>query len=349
MIRTLKRSSLTLSRNLGVSSVVAASAWRRSRLLILCYHGVALDDEHRWNAQLYVSPEHLQRRLELIRRNRCTVLPLGEAVERLYRNDLPDRAVALTFDDGYYDFMARAWPVLNAYGYPATVYLTTARVEHNMPIVNLLVPYALWKARNRVLNGTGVVGLDGEYALGLPEERQRIVEVLTREMQGEGMTAEVKDAITRDLMTRLGLDYRDVLTNRVLTLLRPEEVTQLSRDGVDFQLHTHLHRTPEDATAFVDDVLFNAERIQSMTGTRPRHLCYPSGLYRQGYLEPLRRAGILSATTCDPDIAGRANDPLLLPRFIDTMTVSEVEFEGWLTGVSAWLPRRTRLAHPELQ
>ena len=107
MIRTLKRSSLTVSKHIGLTSWLAQSSWRRQRLMILCYHGVSLDDEHQWHPGLYVSQAQLERRLALLRRNRCTVLPLEEAIQRLYANDLPDRAVALTFDDGYYDFMTR--------------------------------------------------------------------------------------------------------------------------------------------------------------------------------------------------------------------------------------------------
>src|SRR5688572_25900505 len=175
MIRTLKRSSLTVSKHLGLTSLLAHSAWRRERLMILCYHGVSLRDEHQWHPGLYVSAAHLDRRLALLRRNQCTVLPLDEAIERLYANDLPDRAVALTFDDGYYDFMARAWPVLRGYDYPATVYLTTGRVDHNTPIVHLLVSYALWQARDRVLDGTGITGLSGRYVLAVPEEDRKSV------------------------------------------------------------------------------------------------------------------------------------------------------------------------------
>jgi hypothetical protein len=49
---------------------------------------------------------------------------------------------------------------------------------------------------------------------------------------------------------------------------------------------------------------------------------------------------VVSATTCDYGLATRATEPLLLPRLLDSMSVTDVDFEGWLAGVSALLPHR---------
>jgi peptidoglycan/xylan/chitin deacetylase (PgdA/CDA1 family) len=343
VIQSLKRSSFAVSKRLGLTSLVAQSSWRRERLMILCYHGVSQTDEHRWNPSLYVSPEHLDRRLELLSRNRCTVLPLDQAIHRLYANDLPERAVALTFDDGYYDFMARAWPLLQSYGFPATVYLTTGRVDYNTPIVHLLVSYAMWKTSARFLDGDGIDGLSGRYPLDTPQERQRVVRELLEVLPT--IEIEHKDRVSRAVLQRLGVDHQALLDSRLLTLLRPDEVSALAAAGVDFQLHTHLHRTPADAGEFVRDVIYNQQRLRAMTGRTATHLCYPSGMYRQAYLAPLAAAGVVSATTCDPDLASRASARLLLPRFVDTMTVSDIEFEAWVLGVASRLPRRTTRAH----
>jgi peptidoglycan/xylan/chitin deacetylase (PgdA/CDA1 family) len=346
MISSIKRSSFVLSKRLGLSRLVAQSDWRRQRLLILCYHGIALADEHLWRGDLYVSAAHFQDHLDLLGNNGCTVLPLGDALRRLYAHDLPERAVVLTFDDGYYDFQARAWPLLQEYGYPATVYLTTARVEHNYPIVNLFASYMLWLARGRVLDGRNIIGLDGRYTLNTAEERDRVLASMDVAIQARGMTATQKDAVAKTLAERLELDYRALIATRLLTLLRPNEVTALSKQGLDVQLHTHLHRTPEDPALFVNDVLRNRDIIEEMIGRRPTHLCYPSGMYRMAYLPALRREGLESATTCDPGMAARAIDPLLLPRFVDSSAISDVEFEAWVSGVASCLPRRTTRAHP---
>jgi len=302
---------------------------------------VSLADEHQWCPDLYVAASHLEARLELLRQHGCHVLPLREAVTYLYAGTLPERSVALTFDDGYYDFKARAWPLLRKYGYPATVYLTTGRVDHNLPNVNLLISYSLWASRQQTFNGEGLPGLQGSYSLRTSAERQlltqQIIEALRADLEGEHR----RDEVARLVAERAGLDYQGLLEQRLLTLLRPNEVAQLAAQGVDFELHTHMHRTPDDPDEFVRDVLVNRNRLQTMTGRTATHFCYPSGNYRSSYIPLLRRHGVEAATTCDPGLATATSDPMLLPRFIDTSAVSTLVFESWVTGVAACLPRRT--------
>jgi len=57
----------------------------------------------------------------------CNVLPLDKAVERLSRGQLPERAAAITFDDGYADNYTEALPVLREHGMSATFFVATAK------------------------------------------------------------------------------------------------------------------------------------------------------------------------------------------------------------------------------
>ena len=123
-------------------------------------------------------------------------------------------------------------------------------------------------------------------------------------------------------------------------MLTPDEVTRLSAEGIDFQLHTHRHQTPLDRRLFAREIADNRAHLSTLAGSAPAHFCYPSGIYRKEFLPWLNDAGIVSATTCDAGLASPRSRALLLPRVIDTGHLTDVEFEGWLTGVGGMLPHR---------
>jgi peptidoglycan/xylan/chitin deacetylase (PgdA/CDA1 family) len=57
----------------------------------------------------------------------CVALP--EAVERLAEGALSERTIIVSFDDGYHDNLVHALPVLERYGVPATIFVTTGFID----------------------------------------------------------------------------------------------------------------------------------------------------------------------------------------------------------------------------
>jgi peptidoglycan/xylan/chitin deacetylase (PgdA/CDA1 family) len=338
--REIKLGALGLLRGAGVFHLVANSRWRRERLLILCYHGISLDDEHQWRPQLYMPARLFEQRLETLRAMRCSVLPLGEALTRLRSRDLPLRSVALTFDDGTYDFYKQAYPLLKKYNYPVTVYQTTYYTDHEMPIFNLACSYMLWKRRGERLSGAKELGLSEPVDLITELGRHRIVRSLIERSERENLTGLQKNEIARRLADSLGIDYPAFAAKRMLQLMNAGEVAEVARNGVDVQLHSHRHRTPEDEVLFRREITENRERIRALTGRESSHFCYPSGVYRPEFVGWLKKDDVISATTCDAGLAGRDDNPLLLPRFVDTTGRSQTEFESWISGVGSLLAVR---------
>jgi peptidoglycan/xylan/chitin deacetylase (PgdA/CDA1 family) len=344
MKRQLRHAALTCLKGSGVFARMKDSAWRRQRLLILCYHGISIDDEHHWDSTLFMRPEQFDLRLRTLADGKYTVLPLGEALERLYRKDLPPRSVALTFDDGGYDFYRQAWPQLKQHGFPVTVYLTTYYSEFQRP-APLIASYMLWKARDAGPVDLTEFGISQPVSLASAHSRQAVMKHLSEQLSRQDLNGEQKDQIAAILAGRLGIDYQRLCEKRLLSLMNRDEVKQLAAEGVDFQLHTHRHRTPENEELFRREIRDNRLWIANVAGGERRHFCYPSGCYRPEFLKWLAADNIISATTCDTGLATSENNPLLLPRLVDTCARTDLEFESWLTGVGHFLSRRQRGRH----
>jgi peptidoglycan/xylan/chitin deacetylase (PgdA/CDA1 family) len=338
----IRRSVLSVLKGAGGFHLVANSRWRTQRLLILCYHGVSIDDEHQWRPALYMAPGLLERRLQILKQGGYSVLPLGEGLDRLYRGDLPSRSVALTFDDGGYDFYKQGYPLLKKYGLPATVYQTTYYSDHQMPIFNLACSYMLWKRRERkVLDGQSV-SLPGQWDITSEAGRRSVVDKLLALVEERHLTGAQKNEVARELARSLEFDYEEFCRRRILQVMAPQEFAELSAAGVDIQLHTHRHRTPLNEDLFRREIRENRERIEAAIKVRPVHFCYPSGAWTREFQPWLEAEGVVSATTCDTGLADSESNALFLPRFVDTTARSEAEFESWVSGVGHFLSRRKR-------
>lgn len=331
MRKLVKRAALSLLKSAGLFRAFESSRWRRGGVAILCYHGISLADEHEWDPSLYMSPEDFERRLEILKKRRYSVLPLGEAIERIHARDLPPKSVAITFDDGAYDFYRRAWPLLRAYEFPATVYLTTYYSEYNRPVFNTAASYLLWKARGRILDGAKL-GLRKSLDLRTAPSRQSAWLWLLAEAEASRMDAVRKDELLQALAATAGVDYSGLLRKRLLHIMTLAEVSELAAGGCDIQLHTHRHRAPLDRGLFVREIRDNRERIEAATGAPAIHFCYPCGFYRPEFLPWLAAERVVSATTCEPALARASSNRLLLPRFVDHANLSPVEFEAGISG-----------------
>lgn len=117
--RTLK----SLLRNgLGVTGrMLPAKAAPR----VLCYHGVSDDPPDEWS----VHTDQFRRQLELLT-NAFRPASLADVVGwHLGTTELPERSVAITFDDGYVDVLTTVAPILAEHGVSATVFIASGLAD----------------------------------------------------------------------------------------------------------------------------------------------------------------------------------------------------------------------------
>jgi peptidoglycan/xylan/chitin deacetylase (PgdA/CDA1 family) len=101
---------------------------RRTGIPILMYHRVPEVD--RCSKHPYyctnTAVETFARQIRFLYENGYRTVNVTEAFRRVQTNVKAQKLVAITFDDGYGDFYRNVFPILNRYGYSATMFLPTA-------------------------------------------------------------------------------------------------------------------------------------------------------------------------------------------------------------------------------
>lgn len=92
------------------------------------YHSVSDEADERYS-RWCVSPHRFEQHMSVLAEDGYQVLTAGDLANRLAeKRALPDRLVALTFDDGLQDFQTGAMPILEKFGFPATLYVVAGQV-----------------------------------------------------------------------------------------------------------------------------------------------------------------------------------------------------------------------------
>lgn len=76
-----------------------------------------------------ISPERFEQQMDYLEQQNFHIVPLVELAERLRKSGtLPDKTVAITFDDSYASVYQSAYPLLKKRGWPFTFFVNTAAV-----------------------------------------------------------------------------------------------------------------------------------------------------------------------------------------------------------------------------
>jgi peptidoglycan/xylan/chitin deacetylase (PgdA/CDA1 family) len=241
----------------------------------------------------------------------CNVLPLAEALERVRRGALPERAVSITFDDGYRDNLEVAMPILQRHGLDATFFIASGFLDGGRMMHDTVI-----ETVRRLPAGQ----LDLEW-IGLGQ--RRIDDLASRLALIGDFVAHVKYLPfdhRRDTCERFGsLSPSDLPTDLMMT---SAQVRQLHSAGMHIGAHTHDH--PILAKLNVDvarrQIAQSRDELAGLIGSAPRLFAYPNGKptldYSREHVELVREAGFDAAVSVAFGCATRDSDHFQIPRFI---------------------------------
>lgn len=224
----------------------------------LCYHDV----EDRVSDPLgnAISSDRLVQHFNWLRGNGFHVIGIDDllAAQRGER-PLPEKAVLLTFDDGYASFYTRVYPLLKAFGYPAVLALAGS-----------------W------LDAAGDAQV--EYGDGWVPRRKFMSWEQLREVAASGLVEIASHSydLHRGIVANPQGNLQPALTSRTYdreTARYEDDATQLARIRAD--------------------LIRNRDLIERRLGSRPRVMVWPFGQYHQPALAIARELGMPVALTLD--------------------------------------------------
>ncbi len=99
---------------------------------ILMYHYISIppEDADKYRIDLSVAPDNFREQMAYLANNGYTTIDFEDLSRAIAdKQDLPDKPVIITLDDGYRDNYENAFPVLKEFGLTATIFLPTEFID----------------------------------------------------------------------------------------------------------------------------------------------------------------------------------------------------------------------------
>jgi peptidoglycan/xylan/chitin deacetylase (PgdA/CDA1 family) len=97
-----------------------------TQVTVLCYHRF----EERARDGLAITPADFEAQMQTLRDEGIAVISMDDLLAwRRGEKTIPSRAAVITIDDGYLSGYTTAWPILQTFGYPFTMYIYTDYVK----------------------------------------------------------------------------------------------------------------------------------------------------------------------------------------------------------------------------
>ncbi|HEY8550225.1 MAG TPA: polysaccharide deacetylase family protein [Vicinamibacterales bacterium] len=314
----------------------------RGRTVVLLYHRVLSPDqvENCWSHRaIVVERDTFARHMAALRRE-FEVLSLEQFTERLASPSASTRPACLvTFDDGWWDTYAQAWPVLREHGIPAVVFLPTQFIGSTQRFWQERLGAVLYELWRRSRSDAALV-----------TRARPVLERLELASLLDAPAASAREVV-RDLVQRRKLlDPRGAAAaiDELVALLGTEtdgpldgfmtwpQVREMAEAGIAFGAHTISHRIlttlPPDEVE--QEVRGSRETLLRELGTAPA-FSYPNGNWNRDVAAAVGNAPFALAFTTQPGAVSATADRLALPRINihEDVTRSVPLFFARLSGV----------------
>ncbi|HEX4809721.1 MAG TPA: polysaccharide deacetylase family protein [Bryobacteraceae bacterium] len=308
----------------GLGGIQAFRTLTRDAVRILMYHNFPRDA-----AVLRAQCEHLVRYYRPVAMKQvAAALHGGEP--------LPARAVAITVDDGYRDFLLYAHPVLREFGIPATVFLVSDFIDGRSMLWWDRLAYAFRETtRDKVAFAVNGARRTIEIDRRRPLEQSRLIVGELKKLPNAERTKTIDEVIEALAVTEPHTPPEEFAP------LSWNEIRLLAKSNVEFGAHTRTHPILSSLASREEtqqEIGYSRDRLAAELGSPFLHFCYPNGRdddIGDDAIRVTRECGFQTAVTTMPGAnrISRHTDPWRLKRLGVSFDLPLYYFAELLAGV----------------
>jgi len=247
-----------------------------------------------------VTPGFLDRTIRALKRWKFDIVSIDEVCRRAVTLAAPRRFVCLTFDGGYKDLIASAYPVLSRHGVPFTVYVPTAFPDG--------LGEAWWLALEEVIARENRLSLmmdrdDRHFNIAGSSEKDQLYAYLAswmRTLAPPDLSSAINDLCRRYSVDLAALSRQASMDWDDLAKLAADPNVTIGSASVNYPVLANL----KDAAA-LREITMGGAVAQAALNRDVRHFAYPFGdraSFRRQHIAMSAQAGLLSAATAIPGV-----------------------------------------------
>jgi peptidoglycan/xylan/chitin deacetylase (PgdA/CDA1 family) len=247
----------------------------------------------------------------------CNVLPLDTAVQQLKSGSLPERAAAITFDDGYADNRTVAQPILARHGLACSFFIATDFLDGGR-MWNDTVIEAVRHCKTPELDLTTLAKPDGSGNLGrhqvdTPEAKRQAIESILGQIKY--LPVAERHALTEHIAACAAVTPASDL------MMTSQQIRELRDAGMQIGAHTRSHPilAKLSADAAHAEIADSRRFLEDVLGERVGLFAYPNGKPGTDYIPEsvriVRDLGFDAAVSTTKGAADAGTDLFQIPRF----------------------------------
>lgn len=295
---------------------------RQTSIPVLYYHRVGAPDP----AHLSISCADFEKQLQFLRAAGYRTISIKELIERLTgRSKKSDRAVCLTFDDGFIDNLRYAHPLLKKYSACAALFVATALIRpENQSAAETMTDFN--HAHTRARLG------DFSHFLSKKELKKMTVdgtwEILSHShLHNQVFTSSQVTGIYPDTDNHWGIlsayandtgcDCRPVFTRGAGLINRAwKPFLKQGAEPANAEAYTFIQETPEEyAQRVEEDLRCSLEIIRGISPDAPPVICWPWGKTSPELEKIAKQVGFVAALRTDTGANHVGMDLMKIHRF----------------------------------